>query len=158
MPVFKDPQQQSEIYQEMDRLSSKYGIQGELLDVEALARVLGKGVRDIWNMKARNAMPPIPVQRVGGRDHFRLVHVAMFTLGLMNTEVGASEEVRSLAEEAKRSKSTTASKPVEKPKRKSRKTGVMDDYIERKTLELLQARNPKVWGTGAANSKGDQPT
>lgn len=153
MPVFKDQQQQAEIYREMDRLSAKYDIKGELLDVESLARVLGKSVRDLWNMKARNSMPAIPVQRIGGRDHFQLVHVAMYTLGQFNMNMGSDPAALARPERKDEGASEKEISSVIKSRKSRRQRDVMDDFIERKTLEILQTKNPKDWGSGSSSPK-----
>ena len=145
MTVFKDHDQQSEVYREMERLQSKYGLKGELLSIEELARVLGKTEKDLWNLKARSAMPPIPLQRLGGRDHFRLAHVAMFSLGILMDQSGTQEP----AVRKDQSEQPASAKPSDAPAARTRKLkelDVMGQQIEARTMEILRKKNPKLWG------------
>lgn len=62
------------------RIMSSYGIHHEMLSLEELARLLGKDVNYLWNLRNRGKMLPIPVRRVGGQDTYWIVHVVLWMM------------------------------------------------------------------------------
>jgi len=72
------------------RLKAQYQIEGEIIDLEELARILGLPVQNLRNYRFKGTMPKIPVLNLGGRDMYWLPHVAKWlseTDGIKNEEV-----------------------------------------------------------------------
>lgn len=73
------------------RLKAEYQVEGELIDLNQLAKILGVPVQNLWNYRFKGKMPKIPVLDLGGRDMFWLPHVAkwLYDSGSMMNEEAA---------------------------------------------------------------------
>lgn len=60
----------------IERIRKEYGVTGELLFLEDLAKVMGVPVKSVWNYRARGTLPKIPCLNFGGRDAYWIVHIA----------------------------------------------------------------------------------
>jgi hypothetical protein len=65
---------------QVTRIKSSFGIQHEMLSLEDLAKLLGKEVNYLWNLRNRGTMLPIPARRVGGQDTYWIVHVVLWMM------------------------------------------------------------------------------
>lgn len=63
---------------EVERVKATFGFQHEMLSLEELAKVIGKQVNYLWNLRARGQMIGIPARRVGGHDSYWIVHVVQW--------------------------------------------------------------------------------
>jgi len=152
---FKTIEEQEFAHREVERLRRTYGFQGELLNMEQLAIALGRGSKDLWNMKRRGTMPAIAVIRMGSRDMFSILHVAHFLLTNGSHQargVEEKDEARVEMDQGPSVRRASLAIPEEAPpptkKRRGRKPeeSVARQMIREEALRILQEKNPKVWG------------
>lgn len=70
------------VHSEVARIKTDLKIEAEVLTLVDLARVLGVEVKSLWNLRTRDGMPKIPVLKLGQKDGYWIVHVAMWLMQL----------------------------------------------------------------------------
>jgi len=84
---------QAAIHREVCRIKADHQFSSDILYLEDLAKLMGKSVKHLWNLRSRGMMPPIPITKVGDRDAYWVVHVAMW---LMRTSEASPQLASSL--------------------------------------------------------------
>lgn len=84
------PEMQESINRQVARIKAEFEIKADLLSLEDLAKVIGKSVNYLWNLRNQGKMLPIPVTRVGGHDTFWVVDVAMWLMRLDGSDLSSS--------------------------------------------------------------------
>lgn len=129
----------------IDRIRKDYGLTGELLFLEDLAKVMGVPVKSVWNYRARGTLPKIPCLNFGGRDAYWIVHVAAW---LSNDPIDSLLTIPffedPLGLEGKKSNQKTNSKKdvsVDIPKRRnSDERSIAKDRLLKRGLQILAER------------------
>lgn len=76
---------QAAIHREVCRIKADHQFSSDILYLEDLAKLMGKPVKHLWNLRNRGMMPPIPITKVGDRDAYWVVHVAMWLMRISET-------------------------------------------------------------------------
>lgn len=71
---------QEAVHLQVQRIKADLAIQAEVLYLDDLARVLNTDAKSLWNLRSRNAMPNIPVLKIGQKDAYWINHVAMWLM------------------------------------------------------------------------------
>ena len=71
---------QAAIHREVCRIKTEHQFSSDILYLDDLAKLMGKPVKHLWNLRNRGMMPPIPITKVGDRDAYWVVHVAMWLM------------------------------------------------------------------------------
>jgi hypothetical protein len=127
------------------RLRKEYGIEGEVLYMGDLARVLGVKVDALWNRRARGKMPAIPRLIIGGQDAFYIVDVARFLTSTFAPDIQPPifpipSKVPASAGIAIDKKSEKDTSSVKTPKAAKRQRSVQQELIRKLGQQILDEK------------------